>query len=474
MKNTRTLLINYHDNSNIRPIPREAEGMLQVYPSLGLGYLASYLRSHKYPVEILDAGALGLNSDEFGKKVSQSGADIAAITSTTIGWPGTVEAIRIIRKILPGAKIVVGGPHLSVFPRESISTARMDIGVIGDGEETLLEIAKNLEEGISLENIAGTIVFKNGEIKLNRPRPWIEDISDLPHPAVDLMPLKKYHCLTVEKPFFTMISSRGCPFKCGFCSQVYCGDTVRFRTPEDLVDEIETYVRDYNTREIIMFDETFTLDEARVLKICRLINKKKLNFRWNIRTRVDTITEEMLISLRKAGCYGLHMGVESGAPRILKIMKKGISLDQIRYAFKLAKKHGFMTRGYFMIGYLDEDRRTYKQTIDLARELNLDWVSFSITTPLPATDLLEESSRRGLVDPEYWKKYTLLETDNSEFPIISSNHWDRNELKRMMGDAYFSFYMRPSYILQRLFSIKSYKQLADLFRGLKIMFMVGK
>lgn len=467
-----TLLIKYYQNANIRPIPEEAEETLQVYPALGLGYLASYLRSHGYPVDILDVHALKISPDEMINRVRKSGADIVGITTTTIGWPGAVEASELVRKALPKALIIVGGPHLSVYPEESLSFDSIDMGVQGDGEETLLEIVQAIEQNKSIKNIPGTVVKDEGEVKVNRPRKWIKDLSSLPHPAVDLLPLDRYKCLTVDKPFFTMISTRGCPYKCGFCSQIYCGDRVRFRTPEDLVAEIENYVKNYGAREIVMFDETFTIHEERVLKICQLIKEKNLKFRWNIRTRVDTITEPMLKALKETGCYGLHMGIESGSPRILEIMKKGITLEQVRWAFKLARKYGFITRGYFMIGYLDEDPQTYRATVDLARELDLDWASFSITTPLPATHLFEESVRRNYIDPDYWKKYTLLQTDGKDFPHVPSEHWDEQELQKMMRDAYYSFYLRPSYAWRRLTSIRSWKQFIDLFRGLKIIFLM--
>lgn len=474
MTKPKTLLINYHQGTNIRPIPAEAENTLQVYPSLGICYLASYLRSHDYPADILDANALGLKEEEFERRVKESAADVVGLTSTTIGWPAVVEASRLVRKALPNAKIIVGGPQVAVFPEECLSFDSFDLGVLGDGEETLLEIIKNIEEGKPIDEIRGTAARDPLGIRINPSRPWIEDISRLPHPAVELLPLDKYHCLTVESPFFTMVSSRGCPYKCAFCSQVYCGEKVRFRTPEDLVGEMENYVKNFGAKEIIMFDETFTIDEKRVLKICDLIKEKGLKFKWNIRTRVDALTEPMLLALKKAGCYGLHLGVESGSPRILELMKKGITVPQIRQAFKMAKKHGFKTRGYFMIGYLDEDLETYTTTIMLAKDLDLDWASFSITTPLPATELFNQAAARKLIDPNYWKKYTLLESNLTDFPVIEGKNWDREMLQELMKTAYHQFYMRPAYIWKRLVSIRSWTEIIDILKGMKVLALIEK
>jgi radical SAM superfamily enzyme YgiQ (UPF0313 family) len=462
-----TLLVKYHQNANIRPIPEEAEETLQVYPSLGIGYIASYLRSKGYPVDILDAHALKMSPEQYKQKLASTGAAIIGITSTTVGWPGAVEAAKLAREALPNALIIAGGPHLSVYPEESLTFPFIDMAVIGDGEETMLEIVRKLENGENINDIPGTAVKVDGRFKLNPNRSLITDLSSLPHPAVDTLPLDRYRCLTLEYPFFTMVSSRGCPYKCGFCSQVYCGDRVRFRSPEDVVSEIETYINQYGAKEIVMFDETFTLNERRVLNICNLIKEKKLKFRWNIRTRVDTITEPMMAALKETGCYGLHMGVESGDPHILEVMQKGITLDQVRWAFKTARKYNFITRGYFMIGYLDETPATYKATVDIAKELDLDWASFSITTPL-----FDESVRRGYIDPDFWKKYTLLQVSKKDFPHVPSEHWDEHKLSDMMRDAYFKFYLRPGYALRRLTTIRSWKQFTDLFRGLKIIFLM--
>lgn len=472
MSKPTTLLIKYHQNANIRPIPEEAEETLQVYPALGICYLASFLRANDYPVNILDAHALKLNPIQYKEELQKQSPQIVGITSTTIGWPGAVEAAKIARETLPDALIIAGGPHLSIYPEESLSFPCFDLAVMGDGEETLLEIVRRVESGEKLDDIAGTAVKTSEGVKINKPRPWIENLSALPQPAVDLLPLDRYKCLTVEMPFFTMISSRGCPYKCGFCSQVYCGDRVRFRTPEDLVSEMENYVRNYGAKELVMFDETFTINEKRVLEICRLIKEKKLKFSWNIRTRVDTITEPMMQALKETGCYGLHMGIESADPQILEIMKKGITLDQVRWAFKTASKYGFTTRGYFMIGYLDETPETYKKTVELAKELKLDWASFSITTPLPATHLFDESVRRGHLDPDFWRKYTMLQVSKKDFPHVLSEHWDEAKLQDMMRQAYYKFYLRPAYVWRRITSIRSFKQFTDLFRGLKIIFMM--
>ncbi|MCL5035652.1 MAG: B12-binding domain-containing radical SAM protein [Chloroflexi bacterium] len=473
MKN-KVLLVKYFEDLNIRPFPPKAEKMLQIYPSLGLGYLASYLREKGVPVEILDIYAMNLSPEAAKEEMRKSMATVVGITTTTIGWLGAVECARLAREALPAALIVVGGPHLSLYPKECLSFPEIDMGVLGDGEETLMEIITRLEEEWPLAKIKGTVYRdENGNPVVAERRPFIEDLDSLPFPAVDLFPMERYQCLTIEKPFFTMTTTRGCPYKCAFCTQVHCGNKARFRSAESLAEEVEMYIKKYGAREIIMFDETFTLKKSRVLEFCRIIKERGLKFRFNIRTRVDLIDEEILEALKEAGCYGLHMGIESGSEEILRIMQKGITLKQVKKAFETARGLGFMTRGYFMLAYLDENDETYNKTLRLARELPLDWASFSITTPLPGTALYSQAMERGIIKEDFWREYTMGKiAPDRPFPHILPEGKSEEDLSQMLSKAYFSFYLRPGYMLDRLLRVRSFNQLKDLWNGLKIMLML--
>ena len=467
-----TLLINWGQEENIRPFSPKAERTLQVYPALGLGYLAAYLKSRDFPVKILDAAALGLDDDGLSAAIGNSGAGVVGITATTVGWHRAARAAEIARKALPGAFLVAGGPQLTLFPGESLKASVFDGAVIGDGEETLLEIVDRLSRGDDVLSVEGAAFRQGNEIRVNPPRPWIEDLSALPHPDVSELPRDRYRCLTVKQPFYTMITSRGCPYHCGFCSQACCGDRVRFRSPADVVGEMEFYVNKMGARELVIFDETFTLDRDRVMEICQRITRADLDFRWNVRTRVDTVDQAILTSMKNAGCHSLHMGVESGSPRILKLMNKGITLKQVQDAFAAARRLGFVTRGYFMIGYLDEDRETYRQTLELALKLPLDWASFSITVPLPGTDLFRRAVERGLVARDHWLRHTRLEP--VEMPYIKSPHWSRQQIEEMLREAFKRFYLRPSYALGRLSRPGTLPGIGDILGGLGLLGSIGK
>jgi len=468
----KTLLVKYNEDTNIRPIPDQAEKTLQVYPALGIMYLAAVLRHEGYPVEILDAHVHDLYGAEFQKAVQDAKPHIIGFTSTTVGWPNVVEAARLAKEAVPEALIVVGGPQLQIYPRESVTFPWIDLAVTGDGEETFLELVQRYDGGQSLDDILGTCVKVDGEVRLNPPRQWSRKLDDLPFPAVDLTPWDRYHALTIEKPFFNMITTRGCPYKCSYCSQVYAGDTIRYRSPENVLEEMEIYVKKYGAREIIMFDETFTVKKSRVMKICEGIVERKLKFGFDVRTRVDCLDEDMMSALKEAGCKRIHFGIESGSPRILKAMNKGITVEKIRETVSKAKKAGFSTRGFFMIGYLDEDMSTYEETVRFSQTLPLDWASYSITTPLPHTGLYREAMKRGYIDGDYWKDYTLLKKGRDSFPHLITEHWDEGKLKNMLSKAYSRFYLRPQYVWRRLSGIRSFNDVKDLVGGFKVLMML--
>lgn len=470
MKKARTVLVKCNEDT-YGPIPDQAVKTLQVYPALGVMYVAAMLREDGFPVEIIDAHLDNLYGADFQKTLQEKKPDVIGFTATTVGWPSVVACAKLAREACPKALIVMGGPHLEVYPRESISFPWIDMCVMGDGEETFLEIVRRFDGGESLDNILGTCAKVDGEVRLNPTRPWKRRLDDIPFPAVDLVPWDRYHVLTVKAPFFNMVTTRGCPYKCSYCSQVYAGDTIRYRSAENVVDEIEIYAKKYGAREIIMFDETFTVKKSRVLKICSLMLERKIKIGFDMRTRVDCLDEEMIEALQAAGCRRVHFGLESGSPRILQAMNKGTTVDKARETIRLCKKHGISVRAFFMIGYLDEDMESYEETVRFSQELPLDWASYSITTPLPHTGLYREAMQRGYIDGDYWRDYTLLKKDRLDFPHLVTDHWDEDKLKKMQSRAYRKFYLRPAYVLQRLSSIRSWNDARDLLGGLKIMMM---
>jgi len=464
----RTLLLKCRENPQVPGVSKRVSRTLGVYPPLGLAYIAAYLRQNGYSVGILDANAWNLDAPQLGCAIREFQPDVVGLTSMTIEWHNAVAAARIVKAVKPDTLVVVGGPQLSAYPQECLSFDAFDVGVIGDGERTMLEIVERVGSHSAPAGLPGTVWRESGGVRIGPPGSSVERLDDLPFPAVDLLPLERYRALTVSRPFLTMVSSRGCPFHCHFCSQVYTGNGVRLRSAENIVAEMEHYVRTYDPREIIMFDETFTLDRARILRLCELMREKGFRFRWNIRTRVDCVDEEMLRALKSAGCYSLHMGVESGSPEILQKMNKGITIEQAEAAFRTARKLGFIVRGYFMTGYLGETLQTYRKTVEFAKKLDLDWVSFTTTVPLPKSALYDEALRAGVLAYDYWREFTLMRV-KEDIPHFTTPQYDYRHLKALTRRAYWEFYLRPRFIIRKLRSVTSLEHFLELCRGARVL-----
>lgn len=308
-----------------------------VYPPLGLAYIASVLRNAGYQVTILDNQILRLHNNLLKNEIKKIAPDVVLLSAMTPLWPGLIRLSKLVKDASPQIIIGAGGPHLTAYPRESLSSKSFDFGVYGEGETTILEALKTIQEGRGLDGVKGCIFRKNAKIVVNAPREEIDDLDSIPFPAIELLPYKKYIALSVRNPFFTIVTSRGCPYTCKFCFQGYLG-RYRARSPENVVEEIEMLVNKYKVQEIITFDETFGVEEERALKICELVRKKGIKFKWDIRTRVDLLGEEVLRSLKSAGCYRIHLGIESGDQEILYKMGKRISISEVVERVNLAKK----------------------------------------------------------------------------------------------------------------------------------------
>jgi len=431
-----------------------------VYPPLGLAYIASVLRKAGYQVNLLDNQILGFRNNSLKNEIKRIAPDVVLLSAMSPSWSELIKLSKLIKDVSPQIITGVGGPHLTVYPIESLSHKSFDFGVYGEGENTILEVVKTIEEGRTLEGIKGCIFRENGEVIVNAPREEIDDLDSIPFPSIGLLPYKKYIALSVNSPFFTIVTSRGCPYNCKFCFQGYLG-RYRTRSPENIVNEMEMLVNEYGIQEIIVFDETFAVEEQGVLKTCELIQKKGIKFKWDIRTRVDLLNEKVLKSLKNTGCYRIHLGIESGNQEILNMMNKKISIPEIVEKVNLAKKFGFEIRGYFMLAYPTETYRTICKTIDFAKSLSLHWASFTVTMGLPETDIYREALRRGYFDIDYWREHAKGNILNSK-PYFIPNGLEEDDLFALKKKAYLEFYLRPKIIWSILTSARPMEVIKNL------------
>lgn len=410
------------------------------FPPLGLAHLGAFLREAGHDVSILDAHIENISSSELLNFLPPD-CEVFGFTSTSKLWPVVAESIRRVKKKFPDKLVVAGGPQITAYPRESLQSAPADIGVIGEGEEALAEIISRYSSGKSYAGVPQTVVLKNTTVVINPPFPHSLDLDQAPPPALDLLPLEKYQCVTAQKPFITMVTTRGCPYRCAFCSQSYFNEKVRMEKAETVVSRMEDYYRHYRVKEIIIFDDVFTLNRERVMAICDLIRDSGIRVKLDIRARVDNVDRELLRRLFEAGCHRIHFGIESGTQRILDRMQKDITINQITEAVDAAEAAGMEVRGYFILGYPGETMEEIEATLAFSRRLNLDWASFTLATPNPRTKLLEDALKAGLVGFDFYREYTRGGVLGPP-PVFPPSGSSLRALKRMKNRGYIRFYLQ--------------------------------
>lgn len=427
---------------------------------LNLAYLASYLRLHLFPVEILDADFLRYPVDQVVGYINKNKPDIVGLTSVTGNFHEAVRLARAIKKLKQPPLIIIGGVHITALPGEMRKYPFFDFAVIGEGEETLLELVKKIEKGqTDFEKVLGLAFLKKTRLVLTPPRPYIKNLDKLPMPAFDLLPpISKYHPspgMYRKLPMTMVITSRGCPGQCIFCYRAVFGNVYRARSPKNVVDEVETLVKKYGVREIRFCDDLFTFNEDRVMAICQELRRRKLKISWSCNGRANFITKRMLKAMKTAGCWQVAYGIESGNQEILNRTKKGLTLETIRNAVHITRQAGLETRGFFILGLPGENEQTLQQTIDFAKELHLSDALFSILIPYPGTEIAQKASKFGKVNRDF-RNYHHQTTQN---PPFIPHALSAKQILDYYRKAQREFFLRPSYLAAKLLDIKALPQL---------------
>ena len=442
-------------------------------PPLGLLYIAGYLeKSPDFEISILDCQVEEISYQKLPAAIREKKPDVIGITAMTFTLIDALKVVKIAKEVNFQVKIVLGGPHPHIYPKETINLPGIDYLILGEGEIAFFELLSHLKKNDSSppSHIKGLVFKTNGEIVQTGFREPIMNLDELPFPARHLTPCRKYNSILAKKnPVTTMITSRGCPYRCIFCDRPNLGKGFRARGAKNVVDEM-VECKKMGINEIFVYDDTFTVDRQRVLDICQEIQERSLNISWDIRARVDTVDLDVLKALKKAGCRRIHYGVEGGTQKILNVLRKGITLEQVEKTFKLTKKLGIKTLGYFMIGSPTETKEDIMKTISFAKKIKADFVQITIIAPLPATDLYKLALEEKVLPNDYMQKFA--ENPTNDFQL---KHWEKElnekELNNLLSYAYRAFYWRPSYIIKELLGIRSITELKrKLNAGLRILF----
>lgn len=449
---------------------KDIEELDSCLPPLGLMYVAAYLEKYSsHQVKIVDCPFEKYSFEEIAEIIKKERPDVIGISVLTFTLIDAFEVIRIAREQAPASKIILGGTHVNIYPNETMLNKRVDFLVLGEGEETFKKLLDNINNIGVLKQIPGLVFRTAGEIIKTAPPSLIQNLDALPFPARNLTNYKKYASSLAKKfPVTTMFTSRGCPFRCLFCDRPHFKGIFRARSAASVVDEMQECCG-MGIKEIFLYDDTFTVNRKRVLDICSEIEKRGLEITWDIRARVDTVDEEVLRALKKAGCERIHFGIEAGTEKILKVLNKGITLSQAEKAIALSKKIGISALTYFMIGSPTETKEDILATFKFIKKINPDYALISITTPYPATALYRMGLEQKILPYDYWQEFAKNPTKDFQ-PLYWEEHLTKDELQALADKGYRDFYLRPSYIIKRLIKIRSFWELkTKVSAGLKLL-----
>jgi len=443
-------------------------------PPLGLLYLAATINHNtQHTVHILDTQPRGFTYPELADHLKSKTYDVVGISSMTFTLIDAYKTVRLVKEVMPQTKVILGGTHVHLFPEETIKLDGVDFAFMGEAENALVEFLKDPLDASRYPNISG-LVFKDGQgnIKKNEFSP-IQNLDELPFLDRTLLDIKNYNSLLSRGSLSTtIVSSRGCPFRCAFCDRPLSPITshFRYRSANNVVEEI-SQCRALGIEDFLFYDDTFTVNRKRVFEVCEEILKKNIKIRWDIRTRVDMVDKEMLILLKKAGCVAIHYGVEAGNNRMLELLKKGFTIEKVKEVFTLTKEVGIETLAYFMIGLPHEKNADIQDTFDLAKTLKPAYAHFTIFSPYPGTEFYYYGLGKNIIKGDIWREFARQPEEDFRIPVWEEN-FSRDELYGMIVKFYKSFYLRPSYLLARIMRIRSKDELIKKAKaGLSVLFM---
>jgi len=441
------------------------------FPPTTLMYMMAVLEKEGHNTTIIDSQAEGLSLQTIKRKIAENKPEVIVIPTSTMSFVEDVQVLREL-KAISNSKILAFGSHVTFMPKVSVSKSKsgIDYIVMKEPEYIIRDFANALRDKKDVTKIKGLGYLKKDKAIINQPYPFIANLNEMPIPSRKVIKHLAYFNPLIKKlPWTTAITSRGCPGRCTFCtSPSFYGNTWRTRDAQSVFDEM-LYLKKEGFNEIFFRDETFTTDKKRVIELCNIIIKNKLDITWLCSARVNTVDKEMMVVMKKAGCHMLRFGVESGVQTILDNINKGIQAKMTVKIFKEAREVGMETHAHVMLGCTGETQKTAQKTIEFAKKLKPTTVTFGAFTPYPGTPLFDKVKLQA---PEiedgtacdltrvhstgYYSKYICDLTDK--------------EVGKLVHAAYKAFYLRPSYILRTLLRIRSLTELRRVISaGLEVL-----
>jgi radical SAM superfamily enzyme YgiQ (UPF0313 family) len=426
---------------------------------LGILYIAAMLERAGHTVTAIDAAAERLDVAGTVRRVESSRPDVIGIGSTTVVFETSKRLATALKGALPGKPIVLGGYHVTLLPNDAMEHPAFDVGVIHEGEFTMVELVDHYAGRRAIEDVQGIVFRKpDGALHFTPARPRFKDLDLLPFPARHLLPNDLYKPIPIDEhaaPKFAMITSRGCPHACAFCQKAKSG--YRSHSPQYIADEVEYLVRDFGARDIAFVDSLFCASKKRVMGIREEFKRRDMASKvsWTCSSRVEVVDRELLQAMKDAGCWRTRFGIESGSDRVLDFISKGITKEKIRAAVTAAHEVGLRPKAFFIVGHMPDTKETIAETIEFAKSIPLHDVTVQINTLLPKTPQMEIWEREG----SKWGRLVNESTDEKSFWEPTFVPWalEPEDIVEFHRRFYREFYFRPITLARHLETIRSWR-----------------
>jgi len=425
---------------------------------LTLAITASILRNEGFKVAIKDCPNDGISFNALKDIIRSFKPKLIIANTSTPSIDGDLKVAGIAKEIDNSVKTVFFGIHVTALPEDSFQEdSNVELIVSGEPEYTLRDLAITLREGKTLEKVKGLIRRSDGKIIHNEKRPFIENLDDLPFPAWDLINVKSYKLPISRKPFLLIQTGRGCPHSCKFCaSKTFYGRKPRLRSPEKVVAEFKHVREKFQINNFLFWAEEATINKQQMIAICRGLEKDAPGVKWVCNSRVDSINEELLKRMKKAGCWMIGFGVEAGSQRVLDSMKKSVLIEDIGKAFALTKKAGIKTTAHVIVGHPGETRKDIALTSKLVKKLDPDYIQVYCCVPFPGSALFEEVEAAGWLKHKNWLLY------EQNHCVINTPHLNVDEVMALRKKMIRAFYLNPAKVVKTVAGLESIGELIAL------------
>lgn len=434
-------------------------------PPVGLCTVGAYLIQKGYQVKIIDANVGRFSLKSIVEQIEKDKPGIVGIYTITPNFVIVENLVEKLKEKVPNIPIIAGGPHVNFMPKESLMEAKLDYVCVGEGEETLHELVEQMRTNrYNLAAIDG-LAWRDGDnIIVNKPRARKVDLDHLPFPAVHLLPdIQEYKLYLLQhkrQPFMSIITSRGCPYKCVFCDTPF-GKKMSYNSPAYTVAYIEYLKEQFGINEVHFVDDTFTLKESRTREMCDLMIQRKTDITWYAATRADIKDKTLFKKMKEAGCWIVAIGAETGNQDIMTNIGKNTSIEKIQESAKLIRGAGLKLKVFFILGNPGETVETIDQTIDFARKLNAHYPVFSLMTPFPGAPLWYNAEQFGQFDRQNFRKLLISTSD----PLFIPNGFTKELLLEKQKQAFRKVYYNPEMVFRQLYSIRTIKDAINLTRA---------